>query len=297
MASPSEIVLLTGAAGFTGRRLAARLVADGKQVIGITREPAGPGQVQADLADASSIAAAVTAVAPDVVVHLAGITTALHGDVPEIYAVNVVGTANLLAALAAAPKPPRLVIVASSATVYAPPMSDAPIGEDHPRVPAHHYGASKLAVEEVARIYGRSLPVIVARPFNYTGPGQTGEFVVAKMVRHFKEGAPEIRLGTLELDRDFSDLDDIVEIYARLIATAAPGAVVNLCSGGTVHLADIVPMLSKITGRRMSVLRDPRFVRGGEPMVIRGSTARLDAMIGAFPRTPFRVTLEKMMAG
>jgi GDP-6-deoxy-D-talose 4-dehydrogenase len=297
MASPSETVLLTGAAGFTGRRLAARLASEGNRVVGVTREPAGPGQVQADLADAASTAAAVAAIAPDVVVHLAGITTALHADIPEIYAVNVVGTANLLAALAAAPKAPRLVVVASSATVYAPPDSDAPIGEDHARVPAHHYGASKLAAEEVARVYGRSLPIIVTRPFNYTGPGQTGEFVVAKIVRHFKEEASEIRLGTLDLDRDFSDLDDIVEIYARLIARGSPGAVVNLCSGGTVHLADIVPVLSRITGRPMTVVTDPRFVRGGEPKVIRGSTERLDAMIGAFPRTPFRATLEKMMAG
>jgi GDP-6-deoxy-D-talose 4-dehydrogenase len=137
----------------------------------------------------------------------------------------------------------------------------------------------------------------VTRPFNYTGPGQTGEFVVAKMVRHFKQGASEIHLGTLELDRDFSDLDDVVEIYARLIAKAEPGAVLNVCSGGTVHLADIVPMLSDITGRPMTVIRDERFVRGGEPKVIRGSVERLDAAIVAFPRAPVRATLEKMMAG
>jgi nucleoside-diphosphate-sugar epimerase len=297
MASHSEVVLLTGADGFTGRYLAARLRAEGMRVTGLTRSVPGADEVQGELSDGASVAAAVAKVAPDIVIHLAGITTAVHPNVPEIYAVNTLGTANLLAALAAGPKLPRRVIIASSATVYAPPSGDAPITEDHPRRPAHHYGASKLAVEEIARLYANKLPIIVTRPFNYTGLGQTGDFVVRKMVRHFQEGAQEIRLGELQLERDFSDVDDIVEAYVRLTKVSTDYTVVNLCSGSAVHLADIVPMLVEITGQPMTVIRDERFVRGGEPRVIRGSTERLHGLIGAFPRRPFRTTLEKMVRG
>jgi nucleoside-diphosphate-sugar epimerase len=297
MATPSEVVLLTGAAGFTGRHLAARLRAEGMRVFGLTRSIPAADEVQAELSDGGAVAAAVAKVAPDIVIHLAGITTWLHSDVPEIYAVNTLGTANLLAALAASPKLPRLVIIASSATVYAPPSSDTPITEDHRREPAHHYGASKLAVEEIARLYSQKLPIIVTRPFNYTGVGQTGDFVVRKMVRHFQEGAREIRLGELQLERDFSDVEDVVEAYVRLIRVATEYAVVNLCSGNVVHLADIVPMLIELTGQPMTVVRDERFVRAGEPRVIRGSTERLHAMIGSFARRSFWATLEKMVRG
>jgi len=295
MASPSEVVLLTGADGFTGMHLAARLRAEGMRVVGLTRAAPGAEEVQAELSDGDAVAAAVAKVAPDIVIHLAGITTALHPNVPEIYSVNSVGTANLLAALAAGPKAPRRVIIASSATVYAPPSGDAPITEDHPRQPAHHYGASKLAAEEIARLYSNKLPIIVTRPFNYTGVGQTGDFIVRKIVRHFQEGAREIRLGELQLDRDFSDVEDVVEAYVRLTRVSTDYTIVNLCSGTAVHLADIVPMLVEITGQPMTVIRDERFVRGGEPRVIRGSTERLHGLIGAFPRKPFRLTLEGMV--
>ena len=297
MASHSEVVLLTGADGFTGRHLVARLRAEGMRVFGLTRTAPGADEVQADLSDGGAVGAAVAKVAPDIVIHLAGITTSLHADVPEIYAVNTLGTANLLAALAASPKLPRRIIIASSATVYAPPSGDAPITEEHPRRPAHHYGASKMAVEEIARLYSQKLPIIVTRPFNYTGIGQTGDFVVRKMVSHFQEGAREIRLGELQLERDFSDVEDVVEAYVRLTRIATEYAVVNLCSGNVVLLADILPMLIEITGQPMTVVRDERFVRGGEPRVIRGSTERLHSLIGAFPRRPFRVTLEKMVRG
>ena len=295
MAPHSEIVLLTGADGFTGRHLATRLRAEGMRVFGATRDPSDAEDVQMDLSDGASVAAAVAKVSPDVVVHLAGITTALHANVAEIYAVNTVGTANLLSALAASPKLPRRVIIASSATVYAPPSDDTPITEDHPRRPAHHYGASKLAVEEIARLYSQKLPLIVTRPFNYTGAGQTGDFIVRKIIRHFQEGAAEIRLGELQLERDFSDVEDVVEAYVRLTRVSTDYAVVNLCSGNVVHLADIVPMLVEITGQPMTIVRDERFVRGGEPRVIRGSTERLHTLIGAFPRRPFRLTLERMV--
>ncbi len=295
MARHSEIVLLTGADGFTGRHLAIRLRAEGMRVFGATRYPSDSEEVQMDLSDGASVAAAVAKVSPDVVVHLAGITTALHANVAEIYAVNTVGTANLLSALAASPKLPRRVIIASSATVYAPPSDDTPITEDHPRRPAHHYGVSKLAVEEIARLYSQKLPLIVTRPFNYTGVGQTEDFIVRKIIRHFQEGATEIRLGELQLERDFSDVDDVVEAYVRLTRVSTDYAVVNLCSGNVVHLADIVPTLVEITGQPMNVIRDERFFRGGEPRVIRGSTEFLHALIGTFPRRTFRQTLERMV--
>jgi nucleoside-diphosphate-sugar epimerase len=246
MAPHSEIVLLTGADGFTGRHLATRLRAEGMRVFGATRHPSDAEDVKMDLSDGASVAAAVAEVSPDVVVHLAGIATALHANVAEIYAVNTVGTANLLSALAASPKLPRRVIIASSATVYAPPSDDTPITEDHPRRPAHHYGASKLAVEEIARLYSQKLPVIVTRPFNYTGVGQTGDFIVRKIIRHFQEGAAEIRLGELQLERDFSDRDSVrANVEMKTLSDRLRPVVVD-ANRGPEHFAELHRTLARL---------------------------------------------------
>lgn len=112
-----------------------------------------------------------------------------------------------------------------------------------------------MAAEEIARLYSNKLPIIVTRPFNYTGVGQTGDFIVRKIVRHFQEGAREIRLGELQLDRDFSDVEDVVEAYVRLTKISSGYAIVNLCSGNVVHLAEIVPMLVEITGQPIDLAR------------------------------------------
>lgn len=290
MASPSETVLITGHSGFTGQVLAPLIAAGGRRAVPLA-DAAGR---TIDLRDGEAVAAAIERIRPDVVVHLAGITTNLHPDVPEIYAVNVVGTANLLAALAKTA--PRLVIVASSATVYAPPSGDAPLGEDWPVRPAHHYGASKAAVELLAGRYGAIVPILITRPFNYTGPGQTGDFVVAKLVRHFKERAAEIRLGNLDLHRDFSDVSVVAEIYARLVAQGKPGETLNIATGRALHLADIPALLTELTGHRPAIVRDPRFVRAGEPARIVGDVTRLEAAIGPLPEKPFAETLRAMLA-
>src|SRR5882724_5092507 len=100
LASRSERVLLTGSGGFTGRPLAERLRHDGHQVVGLTRHPGEAGEMSGDLCDAAWVRKVVGEIKPSIVLHLAGITTTLHADISEVYAINVVGTVNLLAALA-----------------------------------------------------------------------------------------------------------------------------------------------------------------------------------------------------
>jgi GDP-6-deoxy-D-talose 4-dehydrogenase len=297
LVSRSERILLTGSGGFTGRPLAARLRQDGHEVLGLTRMPAERGEMQGDLCDTNFVQRAVTETRPSVVIHLAGIAAPLHGNLGEIYSVNVAGTANLLNALAALSERPKRVIVASSATVYAPPSDATPIAEDFPLAPQNHYGASKRSMEDVARLFGDRLPIVVTRPFNYTGPGQEPIFLVPKLVDHFVRRAPSINLGNLDLFRDFSDIRRVVEVYARLVSGPVDHAVVNICSGRTVHLASIVGLLQEISGHSIEVVRDPALVRPGEPRVIQGSTIRLESMVGDLPNPDFRDTLRSMYEG
>jgi len=294
LAARSERVLITGATGFTGRLLVGRLRQNGREVMAFSNGADDEGVRNVDLRDFDSLTQAVSQIRPSAVVHLAGIAATDHSDIGEIYSANVVGTANLFGALAAVNIEPQIVVVASSAQVYAAPKDDAPLTEDSPLAPQSHYAVSKRTAEDIARIYSSRFPVIVARPFNYTGPGQSPSFLVPKIVQHYAEGKSEIRLGNLDLFRDFSDVGRVVEAYYRLVSEPIDPDTINICSGHSVHLTDIPKILEEISGRTIEVITDPSLVRGNEPHVIAGSPSRLETLVGPLPNPEFRETLLHM---
>ena len=294
MAARSERVLITGATGFTGRLLVERLRQNGREVMAFSNGADDEGVRNVDLRDFHSLTQAFSQIRPSAVVHLAGIAATDHSDIGEIYSANVVGTANLFGALAAVNIEPQIVVVASSAQVYAAPKGDAPLTEDSPLAPQSHYAVSKRTVEDIARIYSSRFPVIVTRPFNYTGPGQSPSFLVPKIVQHYAEGKSEIRLGNLDLFRDFSDVGRVVEAYYQLVSEPIDPDTINICSGHSVHLTDIPKILEEISGRTIEVITDPSLVRGNEPHVIGGSPSRLEKLVGPLPNPEFRETLLHM---
>jgi nucleoside-diphosphate-sugar epimerase len=294
LASRFDRVLLTGSGGFTGRPLAERLRRDGHEVIGLSRDPGEAGEFSGDLCDANWLQRVVADIKPTVVVHLAGITTTLHANIGEVYSVNVVGTVNLLAALAELQVRPRLVVIASSATVYAAPDGEAAIDEDFALDPKSHYALSKRVIENIARLYQDRLPILITRPFNYTGPGQGTTFLVPKIVDHFIREAPEIELGNLDLFRDLSDIERVVEAYARLVSFPTEPTTVNICSGRVVFLRDIVSLMQDISGHRIKLVQNPTLMRNNEARTVRGSTARLERLLGSLPNPDFATTLRRM---
>jgi nucleoside-diphosphate-sugar epimerase len=295
MVSPSDRILITGSGGLTGRALVDLLQSRGvgASVFGLTRQPENPWEIEADLTDPGSLRRVVAEVRPTVIVHLAGVTYAAHGDLAEIYQTNVTSVATLLEVTQAKANP-RAVILASSATVYAAPLDGAPINETGVLRPGNHYGASKLAMEHVARLFSGSLPIVVTRPFNYTGEGQSPQFLVPKIVQHFARQAPEIELGNLDLYRDFSDVGAVAEIYRRLIEKPPVGATLNICSGRPLHLASILDAMAEIAGYRIAVNINPAFMRKDEPTTIVGSTELMDRTVGIVRSPPFPETLRRM---
>ena len=295
MGSRSERVLITGGAGFTGRPLAERLQQDGHDVVSLSHHVDDPRSLNVDLCDFDAITPALTQIRPSAIVHLAGIASPTHSKIGEMYAANVVGTANLLAALGIAKIEPTIVIVASSAQVYAVPnATELPITEDCPLAPKTHYAVSKHATEEIAAIYSRQFPIVITRPFNYTGPGQATSFLVPKIVQHYAERRSEIHLGNLDLYRDLSDVGRVVEAYSRLLSRSIGPTTVNICSGRAVYLADILKIMDDISGHSIRPVIDPSLFRPDEPRSIIGSPARLEALIGPLPNPAIRETLTQM---
>jgi nucleoside-diphosphate-sugar epimerase len=296
VASASRI-LVTGGDGFTGRHLCAHLRAQGDEVIEITEHAVKAAhEIHAELTDAAQVRDAVARARPDRVVHLAAIAFPGHADAAAIYRVNVVGTLNLLQALVENGAGAGGILLPSTATVYAGNSSSA-LTEDGPLAPASHYAVSKLAMENMARLFADRLPIVVVRPFNYTGPGQREPYLVPKIVRHFAQRAPVIELGNIDSERDFLDVRTVVDAYARLLAApAAYGQTCNLCSGVGSSVRALIAALEGITGHRIEVRVNPAFVRPNEPRRIVGSPARLQGAIGKLLEMPLSRTLEDMLA-
>jgi len=288
--------LITGIKGFTGKYLEAELEAAGWEVwgIGAQEEPGGARYQTVDLANGDLLRRIVGEVQPDAVVHLAAITFVGHGDANAFYWVNLIGTRNLLAALAAAEKRPECVLLASSANIYGN-STEGVLKESTPPNPANDYAVSKLAMEYMARLWCDRLPIVIARPFNYTGVGQTENFLLPKIVSHFRRRAEVIALGNLDVWRDFSDVRAVVRAYRRLLEVCPAGETVNICSGRAHSLREVLSMAETITGLSMRVEVNPALVRDNEVKILCGDSSKLRGLIGEWDTPPLGDTLKWML--
>jgi len=282
-------ILLTGAAGFTGRHFTKLAQAAGHEVV----------PLHANLVDREALRHEVLNAAPDAAIHLAAISFVGHADDNAFYAVNVIGTMNLLDALAELPQRPRHVLLASSANVYGN-CEASPIVESQPPAPVNHYAMSKLAMEYLSRIYADRLPLVTTRPFNYTGPGQAVNFVIPKLVDHFARHAPSIALGNLHVEREFNDVKMVCDAYLQLLLHGEPGQTYNVCSGQTYTLRYVIDTLTRITGHQLLVEVNPAFVRANEVHQLCGNPAKLMALLAKYNTTlafpTLTDTLERMLA-
>ena len=287
--------LITGLRGFTGHYLAQELSAAGYRVYGTVMpgEELGPDIHPVDLLDRAAVAEMVERVQPDVVAHLAGIAFVAHSNAELIYRVNVVGTRNLLEALSAGQHRPTSVLLASSANIYGN-ASVPVIDESVAPAPANDYAVSKLSMEYMARLWMDKLPITIARPFNYTGVGQAENFLLPKIVSHFRRSERRIELGNLAIARDFSDVRMVARSYRRLLAVAPAGEAFNVCSGNSHSLAKLIEMMSEIAGYHIDVQVNPAFVRANDVLQLTGSNSKLTAVIGHLDPTPLCDTLRWM---
>ncbi len=292
-------VLVTGLRSFTGRYLADELTQRGAQVYGTVApfeaiERENTHLHVANLLDAAALKRIVDTVRPTHVVHLAAISFVAHGDVDDIYRTNVVGTRNLLAALAGEHAHHlKCVLLVSSANIYGNADID-PITESTPPKPANDYAVSKLAMEFMANLWRNALPLTIVRPFNYTGVGQSLNFLVPKIVNAYRTKAAVLELGNLDVERDFSDVRDVVDAYARLLARPAQ-RIVNISSGQATSLKSILDMAESISGHRPDVQVNPAFVRSDEVKRLRGDPTALRDAVGNCTKRTLDDTLRWML--
>lgn len=292
--SESKVVLVTGAAGFTGRYVTRAFQRAGYRVVAWGNRAVEAAHVDSlvELTDRFQVERALKDVQPDVVVHLAGIAFVAHQDIGSIYQVNVLGTRNLLVGLQQSGKRPSRVLLASSANIYG--NVGGIIDEQSMPLPANDYAVSKIAMEYMSRQFHETLPITVVRPFNYTGVGQSEAFLIPKIVSHFRRREPVIELGNINVGRDFNDVRNVAESYLRLATEGRDGEAYNLCTGVEHKLADVIAMMSQIAGYDIEVKVNPAFVRKNEVHTLVGDPRKLHAAIGELPGIQLASTLRWM---
>lgn len=288
-------VLITGIEGFTGQYLKQELERAGYQVFGTGTGTASPGCYQADLCNPGQVAGMIAQVRPQAVIHLAALAFVGHGNPEDFYHVNLLGTRNLLRALAEHRQDLHRVILASSANVYGNTRGGM-LAESTPQAPANEYAVSKLAMEHMARLWHDTLPITITRPFNYTGVGQADHFLVPKIVGHFQRREAVIELGNLDVIRDFSDVRAVATAYRALLETPdVCGRTVNIGSGQGHSLRDIIAHCERLAGYTIEVKVNPAFVRENEVKTLIGDISLLTQLVPDWQPVPLEETLAWMM--
>jgi len=289
-------ILLTGSEGFVGRCFQAEIPciplvdAEGRTI---------------DIRNFSAISSFIAQADFDAVLHLAGKSFVMDSfkNPREIFEVNLMGSLNLLMALQEGGFRGRFLYVGSGEEYGLVREGQLPITEEQLLKPRSPYAASKIAAE--AFCYQMSLnaefEILMARPFNHIGPGQSERFVIAglaKQLVQIKLGLqdPKIFVGNIEVTRDFTDVRDIVRAYKLLLEKGSSGEVYNVCSGREYRIRDLLEKMLEIAGVNVEIAVDPVRLRAAEQKRALGSFQKLNRATGWSPSIPIEKSLGDILS-
>lgn len=307
-------VVVTGANGFAGQHLVRALLAEGgaELVAGVyggrdeALENEGVDVLPLDVTSRSSVLEMLREAAPERIYHLAGQASVGHSfEAPlATWEVNATGTLLLLEGVREAGLRGVRVLLISSAEVYgAVPADRQPASEDLPLRPLTPYGASKAAAEMVAlqAALGGVAEVVIARSFNHIGPGQDTRFVLPSLARQLAASAAsigasdELRVGNLDVVRDFLDVRDAVRAYRIIMEQGDSGTAYNVCAGRPLCLEDVVRRMMELSGGSTRLVVDRERIRPVDIPELVGDASRLRSL-GWEPRISLDRTLRDLLA-
>lgn len=301
-------ILITGGTGFVGTHLI-RHLNPGKANIIVLASGRSPSQAEPgvelhkmDIRNRQGVRTIIHLFRPSKIFHLAGISKVdLSWSDPRLtFEVNVLGAQNLFEAALGLDPPPRVLNV-STAQVYA--RSDGVLTEASPVGPDNPYAASKAMAELLLVQYRNCTAggIITARSFNHTGPGQSPNFVlpsIASQLAEIEEGLrpPKLKLGNLDIVRDFTDVRDVVRAYDLLLERGKTGEVYNVCSGCPVRLSDILDKFLELCPVAVDVEAQPGLIRSNEIARIIGDRTKISAHTDWNPQISLQQTIEDLLS-
>lgn len=285
---------MTGSEGFVGQHLVNLLKKD-YLVIGISRHEILKGEENVkyeicDILKPDLFYSVLERNTPDIIIHLAAIAVTWANDPKGVFEVNFQGTMNIYESVLKlkekenyAPK----ILYVSSADVYGKTKNPENITEDSPFFPINYYAVSKVAADRLSYQYSQNkkLNVVIARPFNHTGPGQKQGFFVPDMVSQIvnaeKNGGGEIKVGNTDSVKDFLDVRDVTSAYKLLIETDTPtGEAYNICSGKGIKFKNILDKLIEKAKVKINIKVDQSRMRPSEIPVLIGNNEKFTSLTG-----------------
>ena len=299
-------VIVTGANGFIGWHLVDAMARRGDIVQAWTHGSNGghwSGAVETeavDITDSIAVSKQIAAFAPQLVIHMAA--QSLPGrswEEPALtYQVNVVGLINMMESIRELASSARLLIAGSSAE-YAEPADGRMIAEDGPTDPNSPYAASKLAADQLLRLYHRryGLDVVRFRPFFIAGPRKRGDVCsdFARRIVAIERGEEKtLRVGSLDVVRDIIDIRDGVSAILLLAAAGKAGEVYNVCGGRPVTIGDILEIYRGLAAVPVQASQDAALLRPLEQRAKVGDAGKLRAL-GWKPAIELGETLKSIL--
>jgi GDP-4-dehydro-6-deoxy-D-mannose reductase len=301
---------ITGISGFAGSFLADLLLTEGLEVHGthISSDTKNIEQIhdrvhhhRVDLLEKEKVQKCISEVQPDMVYHLAALTSPAESfSNPEtVFINNVTAQVHLLEALRLSANTPRIMIISSAEVYGIVNSSDLPISETVELRPGSPYAVSKIAQDYLGLQYFLSygMDIIRVRPFNHIGPRQSASFVVSSFAKQIAEAeksknGKEILVGNLDAKRDFTDVRDMVRAYSMLAQKGKSGEVYNIGSGLSHKISDILGKLVSLSYEKIETKIDPSRMRPSDVPDIRSDNTKIKNETNWEPSIPLDQTLK-----
>ncbi|MEI7907413.1 MAG: GDP-mannose 4,6-dehydratase [Bacteroidota bacterium] len=309
-------VLITGIGGFAGSHLTDYIAANtSAEIYGVLRDSEKDDNLlqhgdkivlsRGEITDFQSIFMIIKEVKPDIIFHVAGqaFVPSSFEHAADTFKTNVIGTINIFEAVKAAEISPRIIVV-TSGEIYGETFGLPGLHtEQSIPQPVNPYAASKTSMDYIAQTYKKfeGLNIVIARPFNHTGPRQRPNFVCSSIAKQIvtiqKTKAPKIlRVGNVKARRDFTDVRDIAKGYWMLSQIDNKhNYIFNLCSGRIFSIEDIIHLFEEIVGEKFELNVEPKRLRGYDIQLLAGSPNAMNHSVGWKAEIPFKQTLTELI--
>ena len=305
-------ILVTGAGGFVGTHLLRSLLtqADVEIFAAVYKSTSNISQlldarhiIEGDLTDANFTQELIKTTNPAVIYHLAALSVVQDSDTHAlgIMASNTAISYHLLESMRTLAPQARLIAIGSANAYGLVDPANLPIKESAPLRPLNPYAISKITQEMLALQYAltHNLDIVLLRPFNHTGAGQTNNFVIPALVQQIvaaeRGEKSEIVVGNLHTSRDFTDVRDMVKAYILAAEKCQSGEIYNIGSGTGHSIQDIIDTLRSLTARPFTVKTSEQRARHGDVPVLIADATKFATLTGWKPEIPFTATLQAIL--
>ncbi len=297
--------LITGANGFVGRYFIEYLQKNDKNadIFGVDITESCLSKIkykQVDLNDRFSTYKMLEEVNPDYIVHLAAMSSVAQSwqDPAKCFLNNTGVFLNLADGVRELGIKCRILSVGSSEEYG---IYDEPMRENFVLHPKSPYSVARLSQEYLSKLYVDyfKLDIVMTRSFNHIGPRQNPKFVIPSFVQQLikisKGEQNEIKVGNIDVVRDFLDVRDVVDAYYKILKNSKNREVYNVCSGNGIKLRDIIETVSNLLYIKPNIIIDKERLRPNEIMSVIGNNTKLKTELGWKPQYTLKDTLKDMI--